>query len=62
MLTRFAAARNTGRAGMIPVVSDIRSTVTTSVVFSVWFVGSSDKCQEFQELEVPAIVESSDAS
>jgi hypothetical protein len=32
------------------------------LVFSLWFVGSSDKRREFQELEIPAIIGSFGAS
>ena len=45
----------------IPDVSGI-CPVTVKVLFSGWFVGSSDLFREFRRLEVPAMVGSSDDS
>ena len=40
----------------IPDMFGICPATTTFLVFPVWFIGSSDKRQEFRELKVPVIV------
>ena len=45
---------------LIPDVSSICLATVKFLVFSGWFVGSSDVSQEFRRSGVPAIVGSSD--
>ena len=47
---------------LIPDVFGIFSATAAFSVFLVWFAGSSEKCREFRESEVPAIVQSSGVS